>query len=269
LHIEYALAGARLARTTARPSNPHYPGGRARVIGPVADRSDLRHIPFARQSTTTCASPTAQQKARAFVDPALRDVASGKTELAKNTKGAGSREDAGSPADGRLQVARFGADGKFGDETVKALKKFQTDHCPKDAGRLDKQTLEQLGIASTKFPEYDKLFADGKLNTPIAVGYDEDRSDKGQAKDVIAGLTKRGYTQLDPDKAATDKPMAERFKAADSDEDVRYFAADALGDVRTAAVMQAIQTRLTAETSPVVRSALLAAKNKLDRAASR
>jgi hypothetical protein len=63
--------------------------------------------------------------------------------------------------------------------------------------------------------------------------------------------------------------MAERFKAADSDEDVRYFAADALGDVRTAAVIQAIQTRLTAETSPVVRPTLLAAKNKLDRAASR
>jgi hypothetical protein len=39
--------------------------------------------------------------------------------------------------------------------------------------------------------------------------------------------------------------------------------------VRTAAVMQAIETRLAAETSPVVRSALLAAKNKLDRAASR
>lgn len=55
---------------------------------------------------------------------------------------------------------------------------------------------------------------------------------------------------------------------ADSDEDVRYFAADALGNVRTAAVTQAIETRLSAETSPVVRSALLAAKNKLDRAAS-
>jgi HEAT repeat protein len=55
----------------------------------------------------------------------------------------------------------------------------------------------------------------------------------------------------------------------DSDEDVRYFAADALGDVRTAAVRQAIESRLAAETSPVARSALLAAKNKLDRAASR
>jgi len=51
----------------------------------------------------------------------------------------------------------------------------------------------------------------------------------------------------------------------DSDEDVRYFAADALGDVRTAAVRQAIEARLAAETSPVVRSALLAAKNKLER----
>jgi len=56
---------------------------------------------------------------------------------------------------------------------------------------------------------------------------------------------------------------------SDSDDDVRYFAADALGNVRTAAVTQAIETRLAAETSPVVRSALLAAKNKLDRAASR
>src|SRR5262245_60957915 len=35
----------------------------------------------------TCTSPTAQQKAGAFVDPTLRDVASGKTELVKNAKG--------------------------------------------------------------------------------------------------------------------------------------------------------------------------------------
>jgi len=52
---------------------------------------------------------------------------------------------------------------------------------------------------------------------------------------------------------------------SDSDENVRYFAADALGDVRTAEVTQAIEARLAAETSPVVRSALMAAKNKLDR----
>ncbi len=165
----------------------------------------------------TCASPTAQQKARAFVDPALRDVASGKKEIVKNAKG---------PAVGKMQEAlqtagyklpKYGADGKFGDETVKALKKFQTDHCLKDTGRLDKQTMEQLSIASTKFPEYGKLFADGKLNSTIAVGFDEKRSDKAETKDVIAGLTTRGYTQLDPNTAATDKAMGERFKAAGID----------------------------------------------------
>ena len=58
------------------------------------------------QQTLTCATPTAQQKARAFVDPALRDVAAGKKEIAKNAKGTDSRQDAGSPADGRLQAAQ-------------------------------------------------------------------------------------------------------------------------------------------------------------------
>ena len=164
-----------------------------------------------------CASPTAQQKAGAFVDPALRDVAAGKKEIAKGAKGTdvGKMQEALQTAGYKLP--KYGADGKFGDETVKALKKFQTDHCLKDTGRLDKQTMEQLSIASTKFPEYGKLFADGKLNTTIGVGFDESGSDKDQTKEVISGLSKRGYTQLDPDKASTDKAMAERFKAAGID----------------------------------------------------
>src|SRR5262245_56154337 len=159
----------------------------------------------------TCPSPTAQQKARAFVDPALRDVAAGKTEIAKGAKGTdvGKMQEALQTAGYKLP--KYGADGKFGDETVKALKKFQTDHCLKDTGRLDKQTMEQLSIASTKFPEYGKLFADGKLNTTIAVGYDDKDWDKSQTKDIITGLAKRGYTQLDPNTAATDKAMGERF----------------------------------------------------------
>lgn len=183
----------------------------------------------AQTSPQTCASPTAQQKARAFVDPALRDVAAGKKELAKSAKGTdvGKMQEALQAAGYKLP--KYGADGKFGDETVKALKKFQTDHCLKDTGRLDKQTMEQLSIASTKFPEYGKLFADGKLNTTIGVGFDEGNSHKDQTKDVIAGLSKRGYTELDPNTAATDKAMGERFKAAGIDpatakaDGVQYF----------------------------------------------
>jgi peptidoglycan hydrolase-like protein with peptidoglycan-binding domain len=179
--------------------------------------------------TLSCASPTAQQKARAFVDPALREVASGKTELAKNAKGPAVQKMQEALQTAGYKLPRFGVDGKFGDETAKALKKFQTDHCLKDTGRLDKQTMEQLSIASTKFPEYGKLFADGKLNTTIGVGFDEGSSHKDQAKEVIAGLSKRGYTELDPNTAATDKAMGERFKAAGIDpatakaDGVQYF----------------------------------------------
>jgi peptidoglycan hydrolase-like protein with peptidoglycan-binding domain len=101
----------------------------------------------------TCTAPTAQQKAGAFVDPALRDVASGKTELAKNAKGPAVKKMQEALQLAGYKLPRFGADGQFGDESVKALKKFQTDHCLKDTGRLDKQTLEQLSIASTKFQQ--------------------------------------------------------------------------------------------------------------------
>jgi hypothetical protein len=47
-------------------------------------------------------------------------------------------------------------------------------------------------------------------------------------------------------------PLIGSYPPAPSDDDVRYFAADALGNVRTAAVTQAIETRLAAESSPIV-----------------
>jgi peptidoglycan hydrolase-like protein with peptidoglycan-binding domain len=207
--------------TTSNDSSQHSPGtSNSRPII-LASRPPIpAHKPA---QNLTCTAPTAQQKAHAFVDPALRDVASGKTELAKNAKGPAVEKMQEALQTAGYKLPRFGADGKFGDETVKALKKFQTDHCLKDSGRLDKQTMEQLSIASTKFPEYGKLAADGKLNTTIAVGYDEKGSDgsdgwhKTATKDVITGLTKQGYTQLDPDKAATDKSMEALFKSAGID----------------------------------------------------
>ena len=206
---------AAVDRSTTLSNHGSQPSQGASTAAPIML---ARRPPIPAQTPQlNCASPTSQQKARAFVDPALRDVAAGKKELAKNAKGpdVGKMQEALQTAGYKLP--RYGADGKFGDETVKALKKFQTDHCLKDTGRLDKQTMEQLSIASTKFPEYDKLFADGKLNTTIAIGFDEHGLNTEPTKDVISGLTARGYTQLDPNAAATDKQMAERFKDAGID----------------------------------------------------
>src|SRR3954453_1913191 len=59
----------------------------------------------------TCTSPTAQQKAGAFVHPALRDVASGKTELAKNAKGLPVTKMQEALQTAGYKLPRFGADG--------------------------------------------------------------------------------------------------------------------------------------------------------------
>jgi hypothetical protein len=87
-------------------------------------------------------------------------------------------------------------------------------------------------------------------------------------KDSSARVRKEAALALDVI-APAEAETALLTALSDSDDDVRYYAADALGNVRTPAVMQAIEARLSAETSPVVRSALMAAKNKLERAASR
>src|SRR5262245_24403300 len=64
----------------------------------------------------TCKSPTAQQKAGAFVDPALRDVASGKMVLAKNATGPAVEKMQEALQKAGYKLPRFGADGQFGDE---------------------------------------------------------------------------------------------------------------------------------------------------------
>jgi hypothetical protein len=121
--LRRACVGARHAAGVGREA--HLP--LARALGRARRKAGLHSIPVevapvihARRppipahkplQTFTCASPTAQQKARAFVDPALRDVASGKTELAKNAKGTAVERMQETLQTAGYTLPRFGADG--------------------------------------------------------------------------------------------------------------------------------------------------------------
>jgi hypothetical protein len=59
----------------------------------------------------TCKSSSAPQKGPAFVDPALRDVASGKTELAEKAKGPAVEKMQEALQMAGYKLPRFGADG--------------------------------------------------------------------------------------------------------------------------------------------------------------
>ena len=95
-------------------------------------------------------------------------------------------------------------------------------------GHLDKATMEKLAAASTKYPEYDKLFADGKLESTIAVGFDETRSGVPgyhtvEIPKVIQGLQNQGYTEIDPKTASAAQLKADGIDPAKVDKDLRYF----------------------------------------------
>jgi peptidoglycan hydrolase-like protein with peptidoglycan-binding domain len=99
------------------------------------------------------------------------------------------------------ELPKFGADGDFGGETVGVLKRFQSDNKLTPSGTLDTPTLAALKNAKpasqVQYPEYDKMMADGVLNTTIAVGYDEDGNDVSQRQELVQGLVERGFAPLD------------------------------------------------------------------------
>ena len=125
------------------------------------------------------------------------------------------------------ELPRFGADSEFGKETVAAVKKFQTDNKLAPTGELDVKTLEKLDRApaasKVQYPEYDKMFKDGVMQTTIGLGFDEDGNDVGLRRDMLQGLQERGFQKLDV-KTLTDAQLKQKgYNPADIDREATYF----------------------------------------------
>jgi peptidoglycan hydrolase-like protein with peptidoglycan-binding domain len=157
---------------------------------------DVRKIPETPQ----------QQRpgAARFGDPLLARVRGGRALLGAGMEGAAVRAVQEALRDLGYVLPRFSADGVFGDETTRALARFQSDAELPATGRLDDATLEALeehapapGSRLERRPDYDRLFADGHVDITIAHGYLEE--DAGRALgDSIArlrqGLLEQGFT---------------------------------------------------------------------------
>ncbi len=111
-----------------------------------------------------------------------------------------------------------GADGSYEDETSAAVARFQRDAGLDPTGRVNVETLAALdralpspGRTLERFPEYDRLFADGRLDVTIAHGfYDEgqDLQDRSIAQ-LRQGLLDQGFMPIDP--AALDEAQRHRL----------------------------------------------------------
>ena len=178
------------------------------------------------------AAPAVEPSPKSFPmkgDETLTKVANGELELAKGAKGDSVKKLQEALELAGHKLPKYGADGDYGNETTTALKDFQKKNGLEPTGRLDAETVKKLDTAAAsklRSPAYDKLYADGVLNTTIAVGYDEHGEHKQQIKQTIEGLEQRGYQQLDV-KTANDETLKKHgIDPAKVDRDATYYVKD-------------------------------------------
>jgi peptidoglycan hydrolase-like protein with peptidoglycan-binding domain len=103
----------------------------------------------------------------------------------------------------------YGVDGSLGGETARLIKSFQRAQGLPVTGIVDRATLRELDRVSPapsqkleKFPEYERLFADGVLTTTFAVGFDEENWHTREIPKLQSQLSQDGYRKLDKSKTA-------------------------------------------------------------------
>jgi len=157
--------------------------------------------------TTTTDASRAQSKSRGAKrfegDKDLAAVADGKKTLGLGSKGESVKKVQQSLIDMGYDIPG-GASGTYDKDTKAAVTHFQREMGIGKDGSIGKETLGALKHAApapgnklVRSPEYDKMFADGRLDTTIAVGYDEGKAHIGETKKIVKGLKADGYTPVD------------------------------------------------------------------------
>lgn len=139
-------------------------------------------------------------------DKTLDSVSSGKTTLSKGAKGDGVKKVQQALVDMGYTIPG-GASGTYDKDTKDAVKRFQREVGLGQDGVLGSETLGALkqtapspGKRLERSAEYDKLYADGRLDTTIAIGYDEKNAHVDETNKILKGLKKDGYKPVDHSK---------------------------------------------------------------------
>jgi peptidoglycan hydrolase-like protein with peptidoglycan-binding domain len=110
----------------------------------------------------------------------LADIADGGEPLGRSDPKAVVKAVQTALLDTGYSLLRFKDDGSFGDETAQAITQFRLDNGLGGEGGLDRAALQALdtiapapGVQDEHYLDYARLFADGKLDVTLAVGYDE------------------------------------------------------------------------------------------------
>jgi len=113
----------------------------------------------------------------------LQEIANGGAALKKGDPAAAVKPVQTALLDLGYSLLRYKDDGSFGDETTQAIAQFRTDRGVTAGDGMDANALRRLdalaparGKQEQHYLDYSRLFADGKLDVTLAIGYDEDQT---------------------------------------------------------------------------------------------
>ncbi len=103
--------------------------------------------------------------------------------------------------------------GRYDAETEAAVKRLQTEKGLTPTGVADPKTRQALasiappdGQTVERKPDYDKMYADGRVDTTMAIGFDEGGYHDTAIQDTVNGLKNQGYRPVSHDEIKAMSP---------------------------------------------------------------
>lgn len=162
----------------------------------------------------------------------LENVAAGRATLGLGARGDSVRILQQALLDVGALREDHGVTGTYDAATADAVRRFQRETGLGIDGSVGADTLSALASAApppgrqlTRSAEYDRLYADGRLDITMAVGFDEGGSNDQTERGILSGLRAQGYTPIDPSRMTDTERARYGFTAARPfDPNARYFA---------------------------------------------
>lgn len=158
----------------------------------------------------------------------LQEIANGGTALAKKDPSKAVKAAQTALLDLGYSLLRYKDDGSFGGETAEAIAQFRADRGITEGEGLNAEAMEALdkaapapGQIQQHYLDYARLFADGRLDVTLAIGYDEGQSHKNElteARDWFAAKKMTKEAGAEPPKPASgeggegEKPAEDKAK---------------------------------------------------------
>ncbi len=172
-----------------------------------------------------------------FADVAeLRQVAEGNRTLQAGSTGEGVRRVQQALIDMGYANPETMRLGTFDAETARAVRRFQRDAGLESDAVVGGETLGALAATAPPpgrtlevSPEYSRLYADGRLDVTIALGFDEGDMHLESERDVLQGLRDRGFRALSTDDIRAMSAADRRrlgLEESRLDPNARYFVRD-------------------------------------------